>query len=344
MRLYPTSALKDFLPTGEGALPDDAVFMKIDVLDAPLVDESAPRRLRFTISTSTVDRDRDVITQTGWQLDNYLRNPVVLWAHTSWDLPIARSVAMEPNGAALVATAEFAPADVYPFAETVYQLVQAGYLRATSVGFRPLEMTYDTERNGYNFLRQELLEWSIVPVPCNAQCLVDAKGQGIDLAPLKAWAERTLDTLSDEPGMWLPKARVAEVFALLEPKTISVPAPPRGPLASSLARYVRALGQTPPWEASPALWARYEDTCRALDDAGDDAALRAAADAACTALEAQFCPAPAPVPLAPVVLTLSDEPLPTAAALDVDPAALCQSIRDAVGQALLTLTGRVPLT
>lgn len=48
---------------------------------------------------------------------------------------------------------------------------------------------------GVNFLKQALLEHSVCPVPAHPDALVAARSKGIDVAPIKSWAERTLDLL-----------------------------------------------------------------------------------------------------------------------------------------------------
>jgi len=367
MRYCPPSSLKELLPTPDAVLPDDVLLYKVDAL-AEIKQLDGTRQIRFVISTGSVDRDRDVITPLGWQLDNYRRNPVVLWAHNSWDLPIARTVDIGIANDQLYAVGEFASPDLYPFADTVFQLLSAGYLHATSVGFRPQEMTWDNERGGYNFLRCELLEWSVCPVPCNPDCLNDAKTKGIVLAPLKAWAERVLDDLSDTPGLWLPKSQVEQVFAVLSTQTLSVPEPAPSaarvpapsparaaapvspstgvaPALQHLARTYAALGQTPPWEAQPAVWEDYLLLTRAEADAAGDEALQATAATQRAALEAQLFPEDADAAW-PDLLTLSlaDEPAsPQDDQIDVDPDELGALIHAAVGQALMHHTGHVPI-
>jgi hypothetical protein len=59
-----------------------------------------------------------------------------------------------------------------PEGDACLALIDAGMLNACSVGFRPLEQTYDSVRGGTTFLRQELLEFSVVPVPANPEALV----------------------------------------------------------------------------------------------------------------------------------------------------------------------------
>ena len=75
------------------------------------------------------------------------------------------------------------PADVPHIgdkAEAVLRLCQAGFLSATSVGFRPLDYDIADDRDDgegwfppMDFKRQELLEFSIVTVPANAEALIE---------------------------------------------------------------------------------------------------------------------------------------------------------------------------
>jgi len=184
-----------------GTAPAAAVLRKGYAAEVK-ADDIANRRVSFTISTAAPDRDRDTLAVDGWQIDSYLKNPVVLWAHDYSSLPIGRAVSVTPKGKALRAVAEFATAEMNPLAESVYQMLRAGFLNATSVGFRPLKHAYDEERGGFDFMEQELLEFSVVPVPANAQALQDAKSLGLPVEHVRLWAEGVLNDL--EPGLWVP--------------------------------------------------------------------------------------------------------------------------------------------
>jgi HK97 family phage prohead protease len=178
------------------------------------------RRLRFTISTESTDRDRDQIAVDGWRLDNYRKNPVVLWAHSYHDLPVARAVNIEVTGGKLTAEAEFVSADVSPFAETVYQMVKRGFLSATSVGFVPVKWVRNEERAGYDVMEAELLEFSIVPVPSNPEALIEARSAGLDTTPIEVWAKQTLAATLG-PGAWL-KAELAEAVLKIADATEAI--------------------------------------------------------------------------------------------------------------------------
>jgi len=170
------------------------------------------RTIRFRISTGAVDRERDVIKPTGWKLDEYKRNPTVLFAHDYTSLPIAKAIELSQDQQGLSAVAEFASIDLYPFADTVYRMVRAGFLNATSVGFKPIEWSYNEDRRGVDFSAQSLLEFSVVPVPANSECLVEARNMGIDTLPLKEWAEKILDTWNDESGLYVPREQAEAVW------------------------------------------------------------------------------------------------------------------------------------
>lgn len=152
-----------------------------DTAAATHIQTAGDRTLRFTISTSDQDRVSDVISQTGWMLDNYKANPVVLWAHDDASLPIGRCTSIGVEGTQLKATVEFVPADmpvVGQLADAVYRMCRDGYLNATSVGFRALEWDFadpapGSMDRGIHYKLAELTEFSIVPVPCNPHALID---------------------------------------------------------------------------------------------------------------------------------------------------------------------------
>lgn len=225
-----------------GAAPADAVLRKGYTADHIKADEGDSRKVTFTISTGAVDRDHDTLKVDGWNLDSYLKNPVVLWAHNYYGLPIAQAESVKKTGGALKATALFATADLNPLAESVYQMLRSGFLRATSVGFRPMKYVYNEDQGGFEFSEQELLEFSVVPVPANPQALMDAKAAGIDMAPVKGWAEQVLDGM--EPGLWVPKAQaLAAMKALGEPRIV-VPAFDPGPCIASAKAALEKRGRT----------------------------------------------------------------------------------------------------
>ena len=199
--------------------------------------------LSFTISTAGIDRDNDILAIDGWELDSFRKNPVMLWAHDASLPPIARSLAEWVEGDSLRSRAEFTPADLaHPlgdgFGATVARMFRERFLNTTSVGFRPLEWEW-SERDsgdGIDFSKQELLEFSAVPVPANAEALVQLGWSAKERAPLRRWVERMLD---GEASLWLPRPGLEDMHkALKGSATVAVPG---NALPTDVAEYVKSL-------------------------------------------------------------------------------------------------------
>lgn len=154
----------------EKQLPSELAVIKGFVSTVKATKES--NRFKFKISTDGIDRDKDVISIDGWDVTSYKQNPVVLFGHDYHSLPVGKSISIVSGKKSLDAEVEFASAEIYPFAETVRRMVAGGFLNAASVGFKPKKYAYNEERRGVDVLESELLEWSIVPVPANPECLV----------------------------------------------------------------------------------------------------------------------------------------------------------------------------
>lgn len=183
------------------------------------------RRYRFVMSRSTPDRCGDVVNQQGWELANFLANPVAPWAHEYRDLPCGTWPIVTPGTDETIGEMEFVPKGVNHEVDVIEQYVSLGIIRAVSVGFRVLDWSYDEARGGYNLNKNELLECSLCVVPMHPEALARAKSLQADLKPLKSWAEQILEGL--EPGgIWMPKEAAARAFRDLAAPAVSVPAAP----------------------------------------------------------------------------------------------------------------------
>jgi len=143
---------------------------------------------QFTISTSSLDREGDTIAASGWDVRGYLKNPVVLWAHSYSDLPVGTATSVWREGNSLKAKMYFAST---PMAAQVEALLQDKVLRAVSVGFAP--KTFAFSATGINFYEQELLEFSVVPVPANAEALLQAPASAKEQRRIELAAIRVRD-------------------------------------------------------------------------------------------------------------------------------------------------------
>jgi HK97 family phage prohead protease len=138
------------------------------------------RTATFVASDETVDRYGDIVSVGGWDLANYRKNPIVLWMHRQYDLPIGQAKVWVENEK-LMATIKFHRDADNPQAERVWSLVKRRQLRALSVGFTANEKDIEPIRDqnerttGYRFLKQELLEVSVVNVPANPAALQVAR-------------------------------------------------------------------------------------------------------------------------------------------------------------------------
>ncbi len=152
-------------------------------------DGSAPPGLyRYCMSDNSVDRMGDTIAADGWVFDAFDRNPVVQFAHNTAEPPVGRVVNRWVTSTALFGDIEFAPADISLFGHEVEQLVANGFMNAGSVGFIPLEYNYSTDKSrpfGVDFTKQALIEFSIVPVPANANALLQAQAKGMNVRSLR---------------------------------------------------------------------------------------------------------------------------------------------------------------
>lgn len=145
------------------------------------VDIDAP--IRFVASTETVDRYGDIIRASGWQLENYKKNPVVLFGHSHADI-VGRSPSVWVEGKRLMSEISLAAAGTSALVDSVRSLVAQRILKAVSVGFMPIEhkLIRDDENDhitGVEFEKQDLLEISLVAVPANQEALQVARSLNI---------------------------------------------------------------------------------------------------------------------------------------------------------------------
>lgn len=202
--------LGDWKQTAESGEASSTVLLRKQFLtDVEVLED---RSIKFIITSGAADRENDVIDPNGWDVSNYLKNPVVLFAHDYGSLPVARTTELVQHGDKLIAVAEFASAELNPMAEQVFNMLKQGFLKGASVGFRPTSFEYNDERGGVDFTGQELLEFSVVPVPANAQALMAAGLDDIDTELLRQWAEDTLNVI----GKGVSPKNVSEETAPME--------------------------------------------------------------------------------------------------------------------------------
>jgi uncharacterized protein len=153
-------------------------------------------------STQDIDRQDEVIMQSGWDLTNYKNNPVVLYAHDYTDFPIAKMTEIRteanpklPGTSQLAGKMQFA-VEENPKAKTAFNLMAGGYLNTFSVGFKNNKWEVD-EANDVVYLNEnELLEVSVVPVPANQMALAKSKGINTETLEAEITTDKAIEALS----------------------------------------------------------------------------------------------------------------------------------------------------
>ena len=137
------------------------------------------------VSTESVDRDGDILLADGAQLENYQKNPVVLFGHNYFqpEAVIAKATEIQKiPGKGIRLVFQFLKRGISPTADLVHDLWKEQYLNAMSVGFIPKETERRTDENGEELARGlffkiwEFLEGSIVIIPSNQDALRMALG------------------------------------------------------------------------------------------------------------------------------------------------------------------------
>lgn len=155
--------------------------------EQPAAAPSEGGAIRFVASTEGIKRDGLEISSAGWQLDNYRKNPVVLWGHDYMTRPPIGRAEVAIDGDRLVADVTFDRAD--PFAAEVERKYRAGYLNAVSVGWESLE------DSGQKVTRQDLLDISAVPVPGDPDALIQRQA-----AAMRAYLDGVMQPGADGDG------------------------------------------------------------------------------------------------------------------------------------------------
>src|SRR2546422_3376445 len=114
-------------------------------------DDTEEAVIDIRVSDETLDRYGEIITASGWRLDNYRKNPVIQNAHQYGDVifTLGKALQTEVVGSALVQRWEFA-VDANPFARIAYGLYRGGFLNSASVGFIPIRWENGNEKTAWS--------------------------------------------------------------------------------------------------------------------------------------------------------------------------------------------------
>lgn len=192
------------------------------------------RTITFIASTPNKDRDGDITNSKGWQLDNFIKNPVIGYQHQVVShglcitpdpddiIGVGKNLRLDEEGKLLV-DISFEDKETNPKADKIFRKVLNGTLSAVSVGFIPIKgqdgeyyrkgnesMGEDPDAN--YLYGQELLEISVVNVPANADAVALRKGLKSQTAGAIVNLSKMLNKSYDE----LQKMTIQDVVKELE--------------------------------------------------------------------------------------------------------------------------------
>lgn len=138
-------------------------FAKLD-LKALTTEDSGTFRVIMT--SDKKDRDGEIIKLDGWNFDNFMKNPVVVYGHNYYSIEnvIGRVDKIYREGNTIVAEGRFASEAANPKAQMVRRLYDEKILQAVSVGF--IVKGRDVQDDSI-ITSAELLELSFVPIQSN---------------------------------------------------------------------------------------------------------------------------------------------------------------------------------
>jgi phage head maturation protease len=115
---------------------------------------------------------------SGANLQNYLNNPVILANHSyvydEKPTVIGRALNVTIQGSQMIFKIQFAETDN---GKDWFYLYANKYMNASSIGFIPIKYK-PNDQGGYDFTEWELLELSLVAVPCNPNAIQRAFDDG----------------------------------------------------------------------------------------------------------------------------------------------------------------------
>lgn len=131
---------------------------------ATITEKASDGSFTAVASTPKVDRHGESVDVKGWDLKNFKKNPVLLWAHDH-SIPaigVAKRVWISDGKLMFKGVWQ----EVTDMGKAAKQLVEDGIINSFSVGFLPAEM------EGNTYTKQELLEISLVNVPANPDAMM----------------------------------------------------------------------------------------------------------------------------------------------------------------------------
>lgn len=151
--------------------------------------EDGKCKLKGIASTNATDRYGDIIVSDAWKsgCENYKKNPIILFNHNH-NTPIGKATSINPVESGLEIEAEI-------YDPNTASMIEAGVLKALSVGFIPKDMEYDRNTGGFIIKEVDLIEISVVSVPANQEAIFDV---------IKSLSGKSLKSVYDSASLPAP--------------------------------------------------------------------------------------------------------------------------------------------
>jgi HK97 family phage prohead protease len=176
-------------------------------------------------NAATRDRMKEKILPEAWLLENYKKNPIVLFDHghdpTFGFMPVGKADVIEAQKDGLYTEVKISNSKSEKIV-AVRDLVDEGILKTFSVGFDPLEHEKSTEGEDFiDVTKAELIEQSIVPIPMNQDSTFSRmKKKRLDSfrSPLaQRWTDRFIERVRlCQKGAWVAAALHQRLSDLME--------------------------------------------------------------------------------------------------------------------------------
>lgn len=172
--------------------PNQATIVKKNLLFVTKAIDEVNHIIRGVFSTSGEDRHGEIVDQNGWKLEEYMANPVILFAHDHYTPAVGKCLELTKDGNGnLEGAIQFAvEEDTSGLAATLWGLYSKKFMRAFSVGFQNDLYEVDQETDTIILRENTLFEISCVNVPANAMAL--AKGIGMDMTSIEKFAAEAI--------------------------------------------------------------------------------------------------------------------------------------------------------
>ena len=126
----------------------------------------------WVASTNHVDREGDTVDPLQMDLSGWVRNgSVLLWGHdyVNMESVIGRAVSVKQTPTELLVVPEWRkPASPTDRMHVALSLIEQGFAKAMSIGFRALEAPTKNSYGGVDYGKIEILEISVTQVPANS--------------------------------------------------------------------------------------------------------------------------------------------------------------------------------